>query len=104
MRIALLQLNARLGDPEGNGRKLEAAYAGAVSAGAELVLAPELAIPGYLLEDRLWEPGRGQSIKRESMRLGRGVGFKVAVLVEDVIARQHPLPGAMPEGAALAPP
>jgi NAD+ synthase (glutamine-hydrolysing) len=69
MKIALLQLNARLGDPEGNGRRLEAAYAEAVRSGAELVLAPELAIPGYLLEDRLWESGMRQRIEGESMRL-----------------------------------
>ncbi|WP_243382818.1 NAD(+) synthase [Geothrix alkalitolerans] len=69
MRIALLQLNARLGDPEGNGRILEAAYAEAVAAGAELVLAPELAIPGYLAEDRLWEQGLRHRIERESHRL-----------------------------------
>ena len=69
MKIALLQLNARLGDPEGNGRRVEVAYAEAVRAGAELVLAPELAIPGYLLEDRLWEPGLRRRIEAESRRL-----------------------------------
>ncbi|GLH66198.1 NAD(+) synthase [Geothrix edaphica] len=69
MKIALLQLNARLGDPEGNGRALEAAYAEAVTRGAELVLAPELAIPGYLAEDRLWETGLRRRIERESHRL-----------------------------------
>ena len=69
MKIALLQLNARLGDPEGNGRRVEAAYAEAVAAGAELVLAPELAIPGYLAEDRLWEQGLRRRIERESQRL-----------------------------------
>lgn len=74
MRIALLQLNARLGDPEGNGRILEAAYAEAVAAGAELVLAPELAIPGYLAEDRLWEQGLRHRIERESHRLAALTG------------------------------
>ena len=69
MKIALLQLNARLGDPEGNGRRVETAYAEAVAAGAELVLAPELAIPGYLAEDRLWEQGLRRRIERESHRL-----------------------------------
>jgi NAD+ synthase (glutamine-hydrolysing) len=69
VKIALLQLNARLGDPEGNGRKLETAYAEAVRTGAELVLAPELAIPGYLLEDRLWEQGMRRRIEAESLRL-----------------------------------
>jgi NAD+ synthase (glutamine-hydrolysing) len=74
MRITLLQLNARLGDPEGNGRQLEAAYAAAVAAGAELVLAPELAIPGYLAEDRLWEPGLRRRIEAESFRLAALAG------------------------------
>ncbi len=69
MRIALLQLNARLGDPEGNGRMVERAYAEAVAAGAELVLAPELAIPGYLAEDRLWEAGLRRRMEAESHRL-----------------------------------
>ncbi len=69
MKIALLQLNACLGDPEGNGRKVESAYAEAVAAGAELVLAPEQAIPGYLLEDRLWEPGMRRRVEAESWRL-----------------------------------
>lgn len=69
MRLALLQLNARLGDPEGNGRGVEAAYAEAIAAGAELVLTPELAIPGYLLEDRLWEPGLRRRVEAESRRL-----------------------------------
>jgi NAD+ synthase (glutamine-hydrolysing) len=74
MLIALLQLNARLGDPEGNGRQVEAAYAEAVAGGAELVLAPELAIPGYLLEDRLWEPGMRRRIEVESWRLAGVTG------------------------------
>lgn len=74
MRIALLQLNARLGDPEGNGRALEGAYAEAIAKGAELVLAPELMIPGYLAEDRLWEPGLRRRIEAESHRLASHSG------------------------------
>ncbi|MFN8010108.1 MAG: NAD(+) synthase [Holophagaceae bacterium] len=69
MQIALLQLDARLGDPEGNARRIEAAYADAVGKGAELVLAPELAVPGYLAEDRLWEPGLRARVEAESRRL-----------------------------------
>ena len=69
MRIALLQLNARLGAPEANGRALEAAYGEALKQGAELVLAPELAICGYLPEDRLWEPGLRGRMEAESRRL-----------------------------------
>jgi len=74
MRIALLQLNARLGGPEANGRVIEAAYADAVAKGAELVVAPELAVCGYLPEDRLWEPGLRARIDAESRRLAALTG------------------------------
>jgi NAD+ synthase (glutamine-hydrolysing) len=74
MRLALLQLNARLADPEGNGRALEAAYAEAVHGGAELVLAPELAVVGYLAKDRLWEPALRRRVLEESHRLAALTG------------------------------
>jgi NAD+ synthetase len=69
MKIALLQLDPRLGDAEGNGKRIEAAYGKAVADGAHLVLAPELAVPGYLAEDRLWEPGLRSRVEAESRRL-----------------------------------
>lgn len=69
MRLALLQLNARLSDPEANGRAIEAAYAEALRLGADLVLTPEMAVPGYLAEDRLWEAGLRARITRENARL-----------------------------------
>ncbi len=74
MRIALLQLNARLGSPESNGRIIEAAYADAVAKGAELVLTPELAVCGYLPEDRLWEPSLRARMEAESRRLASLAG------------------------------
>jgi NAD+ synthase (glutamine-hydrolysing) len=69
MRIALLQLNSCLADPEANGRAIEAAYREALAKGAELVLTPELAVAGYLAEDRLWEPGLRGRIAAEARRL-----------------------------------
>lgn len=74
MRIAILQLNARLGAPEANGRALESAYAAALKQGAELVLAPELAICGYLPEDRLWEPGLRARMEAEARRIAASTG------------------------------
>jgi NAD+ synthase (glutamine-hydrolysing) len=74
MRIAILQLNARLGAPETNGRAIEAAYADALGRGAELVLAPELAVCGYLPEDRFWEPGLRARMEAESLRLAALAG------------------------------
>ena len=53
MRLGLLQLNATIGDYDGNRRRLEEAYREATSRGAELVLAPELFLCGYPPRDLL---------------------------------------------------
>ncbi|HJV21945.1 MAG TPA: NAD(+) synthase [Holophagaceae bacterium] len=74
MRLALLQLNAHLGDPEANGRALEAAYGEAVAQGADLVLTPELAVVGYMAKDHLWEPGLRRRIEAENRRLAALAG------------------------------
>lgn len=69
MRIALLQLGSRLADPEANGKVIEAAYREALGRGAQLVLTPEMAVPGYLAEDRLWELGLRLRVREENERL-----------------------------------
>ncbi len=74
MRIALLQLNQQLGDPVANGAAIELAYAEAVAGGAELVVTPELAVVGYLAEDRLWEAGLRALVATESGRLAKLTG------------------------------
>jgi NAD+ synthase (glutamine-hydrolysing) len=53
VRVALAQINARVGDLEGNARLISARIDEARDAGAELVLFPELAITGYPPEDLL---------------------------------------------------
>ncbi|HEU0028177.1 MAG TPA: NAD+ synthase [Ktedonobacterales bacterium] len=56
LRLALAQINTTVGDLEGNvARILDAAQA-ARKAGATVVCAPELAIPGYPPEDLLLKP------------------------------------------------
>jgi NAD+ synthase (glutamine-hydrolysing) len=74
MRIALLQLNSLLAEPEANGRAIEAAYRQALDRGAELALTPELAVVGYLAEDRLWENGLRRRVEAESRRLASLAG------------------------------
>ncbi len=80
MRLALLQVNAVLGDPVRNGQTLEAGYREAVARGAELVLTPELAVVGYLAEDRLWETGLRRAVEAESRRLAALTGEVPLVL------------------------
>jgi NAD+ synthase (glutamine-hydrolysing) len=53
MRIALAQFNPLVGDLEGNGAQLQALCQRAASEGADLVLAPELALWGYPPRDLL---------------------------------------------------
>jgi NAD+ synthase (glutamine-hydrolysing) len=53
VRIALAQINARVGDLEGNAELIVSRIDEARDAGAELVLFPELAITGYPPEDLL---------------------------------------------------
>ena len=57
MRLALAQLNVIVGDLAGNSAKIVAAIADARTAGADLVVLPELAVTGYPPEDLLLRPG-----------------------------------------------
>ncbi len=53
MRLALCQMNATVGDIEGNAQRIREGMRAAGAAGAELVLFPELALTGYPPEDLL---------------------------------------------------
>jgi NAD+ synthase (glutamine-hydrolysing) len=53
MRIALCQMNATVGDIDGNRERIRAGIRAAGEDGAELVLFPELALTGYPPEDLL---------------------------------------------------
>ena len=57
LRLAAAQLNTVVGDLAGNVERLLRALAAAEAAGADLCVAPELAIPGYPPEDLLLKPG-----------------------------------------------
>ncbi len=53
MRLALCQINATVGDIDGNAERIRAGIRAAEAADAELVLFPELALTGYPPEDLL---------------------------------------------------
>jgi NAD+ synthase (glutamine-hydrolysing) len=55
-RIALAQINVTVGDLEGNVARILANVDAAKSQGADLVVFPELAVPGYPPEDLLLKP------------------------------------------------
>ncbi len=56
IRIAMAQINAVVGDIDGNTWKVAAGIRRAREAGADLVLFPEMTIPGYPPEDLLLKP------------------------------------------------
>ncbi len=57
MRIALAQLNPTSGDVNGNAAKIIAAIREASAAGADLVVTPEMALPGYCIGDLVEDTG-----------------------------------------------
>jgi len=56
LHVALAQINATVGDLEGNARRVVNAARRAYGQGAKLVIAPELALTGYPPEDLLLRP------------------------------------------------
>jgi NAD+ synthase (glutamine-hydrolysing) len=57
MKLALAQINPTVGDLEGNRELILASIEEARSAGADLIVLPELAVTGYPPEDLLLRPG-----------------------------------------------
>jgi NAD+ synthase (glutamine-hydrolysing) len=76
MRLALAQINTTVGDLDGNRERILSGLADAKSAGADLVLFPELAVTGYPPEDLLLRPGfirAAEESLRELARDARGI-------------------------------
>ena len=65
-RLAMAQMNATVGDIDGNTERIVASIREASSLGADLVAFPELALPGYPPEDLLLKP---QFIRENQERL-----------------------------------
>src|SRR6266480_7330949 len=55
MKIGFAQVNATVGDLSGNCKLIIGAYQQLAAAGAELVLTPELAVPGYPPQDLVFK-------------------------------------------------
>ncbi len=82
MKIGLAQINPTVGDLNGNFEKIAATYERLASAGAELVITPELAVTGYPPQDLVFKsqfvPQNLEILDRLQARLGSAallVGF-----------------------------
>ncbi len=78
IRLALAQINARVGDLEGNAERIREHIVRARDAGAEIVLFPELAISGYPPEDLL--------LKEHFLRAAEEALVAVAAEAEGIVA------------------
>jgi len=78
MRLALAQINPTVGDVDGNAAKVAEWIGRARDAGAELVVFPELCIPGYPAEDLY--------LKRHFLRANRRAVEELAAATEGITA------------------
>ena len=74
MRIGIAQINPTVGDFRGNLEKVLAAYKRLAATGAELILAPELAVTGYPPQDLVFKSGFVSQNLAALERLHRSVG------------------------------
>jgi len=88
MKIALAQINTTVGDFEGNLNLLKNAYQSAVKSGAELVVAPELAITGYPPRDLLLKSDFIEGNFEALGELTEGIG-KVGLVVGHVARNER---------------
>jgi len=90
MRIALAQLNPISGDIDGNTRTLIRSMDEAARAGAEIVVAPEMVIPGYcigdLIEDRAFLEANERAMQRVA-EAARGITVVAGFIDCDYSAR-----------------
>jgi NAD+ synthase (glutamine-hydrolysing) len=80
LRLALAQINPRVGDLEGNSAKISHRIEEARDAGAELVLFPELVLTGYPPEDLLLKEHFLRACAEALTELAAGVEGIVAVV------------------------
>jgi NAD+ synthase (glutamine-hydrolysing) len=86
MKLALAQIDPTVGDLEGNRNLILARIEGARSAGADLVVLPELAVTGYPPEDLLLRPGFVRAARASLERIAaesRGIVALVGVPLQD---------------------
>jgi NAD+ synthase (glutamine-hydrolysing) len=69
LKVALAQVNATVGDLQGNAQRLAAAARRAHAQGAKVVVAPELSLTGYPPEDLLLRPAFHDACARTLLQL-----------------------------------
>ena len=92
MRIALAQLNPTSGDINGNTAKILAAIEAAAAQGADLLVTPEMALPGYCIGDLVEDAGFLAANERAMLAIAeaaRGITAVVGFIDFDLTARNE---------------
>ncbi len=96
MKIALCQINAKIGDIAGNEARHAEAIARAAELGAELAVFPEMSILGYPPRDLVERSGVAEACLAAVQRLSRVVPTNMAALIGlPVRAERRPLANAL---------
>ena len=93
MKLGLGQINTTVGDLQGNVAKCYDAICRAADLGAELIVLPEMAIPGYPPRDILFDPTFVEAAMAATRDLARQAQDAPPVLVGSVAPSGHALPG-----------
>ena len=80
MRIALAQLNPTSGDINANTAKIIDAIAAAAAQGADLLVTPEMAIPGYCIGDLVEDAGFLAANERALQRIAAAATTLTAIV------------------------
>ena len=90
VRVAVAQINCTVGDFAGNAKRIVAAARAAESAGAEVLLTPELSVSGYPPEDLLLRGSFFQATDTALLRLAQELAqfSKLHVIVGHPLARE----------------
>jgi NAD+ synthase (glutamine-hydrolysing) len=109
MRIALAQIDPTVGDIDGNSAKIAEWIERARGEGAELVIFPELCVPGYPAEDLYLKPHFVDANRRAVEGLARGVdgitalvGFAEPVAGGGDLRHAHNSTAVLADGAVRA--
>ena len=89
LRVGCAQINAVVGDLDGNAERVIAAYDAAVAEGCDLVVFPELVVTGYPPEDLLLKPAFVAAAGETVAKLAERTGECVAVIGYPERAGEH---------------
>lgn len=101
LRVAICQLNLRVGDLDHNTEAILSAYAVAESQNADVAVFPELALCGYPPQDLLLKPGFIDGVSSATAKLAEGITGRCVAVVGSVDGDPNRTTGATETRAGM---